>query len=93
MAHFVSLLRNGKSSDDMTVTLKAEDIYKKGSVTTPLKGLPVYNDGYFSTDYDAGIAAKDRQCDEVIITKTSLKEFDAYIEKLTAHKIFGGQKA
>ena len=85
MAHLVPLLRNGKNSDDNTITLNSSELNKKGTTTTPLTGLPIYDGGYFSTDYDAGIAAKGRQCDEVIITKTSLKEFDAYIEKLTAN--------
>ena len=84
-AHLAMIIKAGRNTADKTVTLKAEDINKKGSVDKQLNAVPVYTEGLFLTYYDAGLADVSRQCDELIINKTSLAEFNTYLEKLTAN--------
>ena len=82
-SHLAALIKKGRNTADKTVTLNGEEINARGKANTQLDALPAYTDGAFLTYYDAGLADKSRQCDEIIVNKTSLAAFDEYLDVLT----------
>ena len=73
------LIRLAADKETKSVTLKRDEIATTGVNNKRISAIPMYEGGKFGSYYKAG-----NSVDEIIIKKTNMSEFDAYLNTLTA---------
>ncbi len=71
------LIKQSVDNENKSVTLQKADIAFSGNMSARVSAIPTYEGGTFYSYYEAG-----NDVDEVIIKKTDMTEFNAYLSKL-----------
>ena len=79
---FLNVCKENRNKSQKTVTLTAEDLYLKGSVSSILNMLPVYGGESRAVYYDAGLRTSDSGCDMMLITKANASGYSEYTAKM-----------
>ena len=78
----VNLVVSGYNAEKGESTLKVADANISKTCHQQLCAMPVYEGGTFYSYYNAGERLSGQNCDEIIIKKTSLEEFENYKKKV-----------
>ncbi len=80
---FVNICRANRDKATKTITVSAEALYLKGTVSETLNELPVLGGKTTAQYYDAGIRIEGQNCDMIVISNASANLYSSYQTKMT----------